>query len=367
MKKYLLTIAFVAAQISAIAQTVNVHFKNGQQIQYPASNVDYVDFSAKAADPTVSAGQVVDLGLSVYWASCNLGAEKPEEYGDYYAWGETKPKSSFSQSNYSYYDSNTSKYIEIGKIIEGTQYDAATVNLGSDWRIPTRTECQELVDNCTWEWTQTNGINGYKVTGKNGNSIFMPAAGLYGMYIYSPHQVNTNLYYWSATSQTSNPDDVECLWGPNNISNVKILVSAGIRPYYGITIRPVTKNLNAGGNPVDHSQDNLVTDKISASFIGGAYSSINGVIQSGSVLNTQFTNGSSESVTLVAIQIFDSGSSNVGNNVLESEVEVAAGESKSYGLKLGTNMTTPVVRFTYRYNKKNYTAEATWTTPSSPF
>lgn len=360
MKKVILSIILVAFAANLSAQMVNVHFKNGQQIQYPASNVDYVDFSLKAADPTVSAGQVVDLGLSIFWASCNLGAESPEEYGDYYAWGETKPKSGYSKDNYSYYDSNTSQYIEIGENIEGTQYDAATVNLGSDWRMPTRTECQELVDNCTWEWTQINGINGYKVTGKNGNSIFMPAAGLYGMYVYSPHQVNTSLNYWSATSQTSNPSNVESLWGPNNISNAKILVSAGSSPYHGKSIRPVTKNPNAEGGPVDHSQDNLVTDKVTASFTGGAYTQINNRIQAGSVLNTKFTNGSSEAVTLVSVQIFESGSSDAGNNVLESEVEVAAGESKAYGLRIGTSMTTPVVRFTYRYNKKKYTAEATW-------
>lgn len=356
MKKYLLTIAFVAAQISAVAQTVNVHFKNGQQIQYPASNVDYVDFSAKAADPTVSAGQVVDLGLSVYWASCNLGAEKPEEYGDYYAWGETKPKSSFSRSNYSYYDSSTFQYIEIGNDIAGTEYDAATVNLGNDWRMPTKTEMDELRNNCEWEWTQISGVNGYIVTGKNGNSIFLPAA---GWFLSSLSNINKDLYYYSS--------DFYALIKNGEGTGKPVIIGHNDYRYSGCSIRPVTTNINAGEGQEDHSQDHLVTDKISASFIGGAYSSINGVIQSGSVLNTQFTNGSSESVTLVAIQIFDSGSSNEGNNVLESEVEVAAGESKSYGLKLGTNMTTPVVRFTYRYNKKNYTAEATWTTPSSPF
>ena len=78
------------------------------------------------------------------------------------------------------------------------------------------------------------------------------------------------------------------------------------------------------------------------------------------LLNTKFTNGSSEAITLVSVQIFESGSSDAGNNVLESEVEVAAGESKAYGLRIGTSMTTPVVRFTYQYNKKKYTAEATW-------
>ena len=198
MKKVILSIISVAFAANLSAQTVNVHFKNGQTIIFPSSNVDYVDFSAKAPDPTVTAGQAVDLGLSVYWASCNLGAEKPEEYGEYYAWGETKPKNSYTEENYSYYDANTAQYINIGDDISGTQYDAATVNLGSDWRMPTKSEMQELVDKCTWEWTQVSGINGYKVTGSNGNSIFLPAAGFNGGI-----EKNKWLSYWTSTLQTN--------------------------------------------------------------------------------------------------------------------------------------------------------------------
>lgn len=354
MKKYIITAVVAAFQIVAVAQTVNVHFKNGQTIQYPSSNVDYVDFSEKAADPTVSAGQVVDLGLSVYWASCNLGAEKPEEYGDYYAWGETKTKNSFLQSNYSFYDTNKDEYINIGNDICGTQYDPVRVNLGTDWRMPTNDEIIELINNCTWEWGQINNVNGYIVIGKNGNSIFLPSTGMY-------HNSSTRIYnqkregvkLWTGTLEGG--EYAKALYCNNNGPG-----RSGVDRQDGLCIRPVTTNPNAGGNPIDHSQDYLVTDKVTASFTGGAYSQINNRIQAGSVLNTKFTNGSSEAVTLVSVQIFESGSSNAGNNALESEVEVAAGESKAYGLKLGTSMTTPVVRFTYRYNKKNYTAEATW-------
>ena len=130
--------------------------------------------------------------------------------------------------------------------------------------------------------------------------------------------------------------------------------------YNGHPIRPVTSNPNAGGNPIDHSQDYLVTDNVTASFTGGSIYSINGVIQSGSVLNVKFSNGSNESVTLVGIQINDAANGNQGTNALGAEVEVAAGESKSYSITLGTNVRTPVVCFTYRYNSKNYKAEATW-------
>ena len=147
MKKYILTLALATAQMVLMAQTVNVHFKNGQTINYPSDNVDYVDFSEKTPSPTLTAGAVVDLGLSVYWASCNLGAEKPEESGDYYAWGETKPKSNYSEYNYSYYDANTTVMTDIGNDISGTQFDAATVNLGSDWRMPTKIEMKDNIYN----------------------------------------------------------------------------------------------------------------------------------------------------------------------------------------------------------------------------
>lgn len=356
MKKVILSIISVAFAANVSAQTVNVHFKNGQKIEFPSSNVDYVDFSTKASDPTLTAGQVVDLGLSVYWASCNLGAEKPEEYGDYYAWGETKPKSSYTKENYSYYNASTTQYINIGSDISGTQYDAATMNLGSDWRMPTESEMQELVDKCTWEWTQINGINGYKVTGPNGNSIFLPATGFKnGRNTYYDREVCT--YYTSTKYSSSNINELYILY--SKATYYRIIRSSEF--YDGTPIRPVTSNLNAGGTPTDHSQDHLVTDKVTASFLGGSYSSINGRIQSGSKLNVRFNNGSSETVILTKIQLSDAATGSEGNNMLDEEVEVKAGEAKSYTVTVGyAGLTTPVIRFTYRYNKKNYTAEATW-------
>lgn len=224
MKKCIFIIALFATHMAAVAQTVNVHFKNGQTINYPSNNVDYVDFSAKASDPTLTAGAAVDLGLSVYWASCNLGAERPEEYGEYYAWGETKPKSSYTQDNYSYYDKNTEQYIDIGSNIGGTQYDAATVNLGSDWRMPTEDNIRELIIECTLEWTQIAGVNGIKVTGKNGNSVFLPKG-----------------FYWISEllpSVNARAREFEAYTGG-------IGIISGPRQY-GNPIRPVTSNPNAG-------------------------------------------------------------------------------------------------------------------------
>lgn len=356
MKKYIITAAVAALQMVAVAQTVNVHFKNGQTIQYPSSNVDYVDFSEKPADPTVSAGQVVDLGLSVYWASCNVGAEAPEEYGDYYAWGETKTKNSYTQENYSYYDKSLDQYTYLGDEISGTQYDAATIYLGSEWRMPTRAEAEELINKCTLEWTQINGVNGYKLTGPNGNSIFLPSAGRYYSNGILGDKKKDGLYLWTGSY---NNGKTGCLTYGNTSNKFFIWNTDAF--YYGYSIRPVTTNPNAGGSPIDHSQDYLVTEKVTASFLGGSYSSINGKIQGGSQLNVKFSNGSSESVTLTKIQLNDGANGTEGNNLLDAEVEVAAGESKSYTVTVGyAGITTPVIRFTYRYNKKNYTAEATW-------
>ena len=346
MKRTILLIAVAALATSLSAQTVNVHFKNGQTIVFPSGNVEFVDFSEKAPDPTVTAGAAVDLGLSVYWSSCNVGAEAPEEYGDYFAWGETKPKSSYTEKNYAFYDDNTKTYTNIGNDISGTEYDAATVNLGSDWRMPTKDEFQELLTKCTWEWVQINNVNGYKVTAENGNSIFIPAS-------------NKNGYTFYYTSTQSYSDEYAYILRSYSSSKPTIQNILDANKYNGRTIRPVTSNPNAGGDPIDHSNDHLVTDNVSAAFTGGSISSINGIIRSGSVLNVKFTNASTEAVTLIGAEIHNSGNS-AGNNLLSEEIEVAAGTSKSYSVTLGSNMAQPVICFTYRYNKKKYTAEATY-------
>lgn len=110
----------------------------------------------------------VDLGLSVMWATCNVGASSPSEYGDYYIWGGIEPKSE-SSSGYA-------EGADMVDISGNPQYDAATANWGDGWRMPTLKEAEEL-EECAWEWTTREGVNGYNVTGPNGNSIFFPAVG----------------------------------------------------------------------------------------------------------------------------------------------------------------------------------------------
>jgi len=122
--------------------------------------------------------EAVDLGLpsGTKWASCNVGATKPEEYGGYYAWGETEEKEVYSQDAYMYYKNG--EYVNLGSDISGTEYDVAHVKWGGNWCMPTYDDIQELCDNCTYEWTTLNSVNGTKFTSKiNGNSIFLPAAG----------------------------------------------------------------------------------------------------------------------------------------------------------------------------------------------
>ena len=145
---------------------------------------------------TVNGYEWVDLGLSVKWATCNVGANKPEAYGNYYAWGETSTKSDYSSSNSVTYGKSFSD-------IKGdSRYDAARANWGGSWRLPTKKEYEELKNKCTWKWTTQNGVNGYRVTGPNGNSIFLPAAGC--RYGSSLNYAGSYGDYWSSTPSESN-------------------------------------------------------------------------------------------------------------------------------------------------------------------
>ena len=133
----------------------------------------------------------VDLGLSVKWATCNIGASSPEEYGNYYAWGEIDTKSTYTSSN------SSTEGVIMNDISGNVQYDAARANWGGNWRIPTKAEFEELKNKCSWTWTTQNGVKGYKVTGTNGNSIFLPAAGRIN--VSTPNGTGSFGYYSSST------------------------------------------------------------------------------------------------------------------------------------------------------------------------
>ncbi len=177
---------------------------------------------------------LIDLGLpsGTKWACCNVGASKPEDYGGYYAWGETTEKSRYDWDTYIHCDGSQETCHNISWDIFVTQYDAATANWGSPWVMPNQVQIFELKSRCTSEWTTENGVNGRRFTGPNGAYIFLPAAG---------HRLSSDLYvagseghYWSLTYDT---DYACCLkfgyWSVVTIDPYR---------YYGQSVRAVQKN-----------------------------------------------------------------------------------------------------------------------------
>ena len=196
--------------------------------------------------------EYVDLGLSVKWAKCNVGAKTETDYGYYFQWGDTADKSnaecswaSYKHCNGSYTTlkkyNNTTEYGENpdNKITLDPEDDAATQIMGGNWRMPTKDEIQELLDNTTKELTQVNGVNGCKFTsnkeGYQNNSIFIPASG---------YRANSSFYnqggpcrIWSSSINTSSPDYACSLYTSSNF----IMVDFGSDRIYGYSVRGVRK------------------------------------------------------------------------------------------------------------------------------
>ena len=165
-------------------------------------------FKTNSITGTINGREWIDLGLpsGLKWATCNVGASSPEDYGDYFAWGETETKSEYTESNSLTYGLTISGlhsqgYIDVGGNLTPS-HDAATANWGGSWRMPTEDEIKELIDECTWTWTTQGGVKGYKVTGPNGNHIFLPVAGYRsGSSLYYAGEYG---YYWSSTPSEDN-------------------------------------------------------------------------------------------------------------------------------------------------------------------
>ena len=188
--------------------------------------------------------EYVDLGLSVKWATFNVGATSPEDYGDYFAWGETEPKETYNWATYKWCQGTANTFT---KYCSNSQYgnadykttldpedDAAIVHLGGDWRMPTIEEWMELKQNCTWKQITINGITGCQVTAKNGNSIFLPRAGLrMSNILYAADSVG---YYASSNHlpEFSHEDYASYML----MYDSSISKSSAVR-YYGLPIRPV--------------------------------------------------------------------------------------------------------------------------------
>lgn len=219
------------ADYESASYNVNLYLSDGSIISYPVSTVDSMKIVESSADGKINGYEYVDLGLSVKWAACNLGADSPEDYGNYYAWGETETKSSYTTANSVTYG------VSMSDISGNATYDAATANWGSSWRLPTNTEKRELVNKCTWEWTTQNGVNGYLITGPNEHTIFLPAAG---------NKTNSSSLaygsagrYWTSTPSSSTTDNTYA-YGFNFGSSLLPTDYDNLFRNYGLTIRAVS-------------------------------------------------------------------------------------------------------------------------------
>ncbi len=165
-------------------------------------DMEYKDSNNKNSKPinekgensnnTIQGHEYVDLGLSVKWATCNVGASQSHEYGNYYAYSKTHTKDKSTK------DDNQTYNTSMDDISGNPGYNVVTANWGDLWRLPTNEEIDELINKCTWQWMKQNDVNGFKVTGPNGNSIFLPAAGHYNE--ASPCNVGKKGYYLTSSS-----------------------------------------------------------------------------------------------------------------------------------------------------------------------
>jgi hypothetical protein len=247
MKKLLFSFVALCMGMCAMAQsTIYVYQKDGNTCEIAVSNLDSISFT-KPTTGTENGYTWVDLGLpsGLRWATTNVGATNPEDYGNYYAWGETTTKSDYSWDTYKY----GSRYNVLTKYCNDANYgkdsftdtlttleladDAATANWGGNWRMPTITEWQELRENCSWIWTDdynNTGVAGDIVKSKNGNSIFLPAAGYY----FGKDLINANKYglYWSSSLRTDGPHGaqyVEFYTYMNSLENMIRICGLSVR------------------------------------------------------------------------------------------------------------------------------------------
>ena len=248
MKKIILFFVVVLC----IAHLVNAQLKlyvyenDGEVSAFVASEVDSISFTAPSdylIEPNdIDSFEYVDMGLSVRWSTCNVGAATPEEYGYYFAWGEVETKEYYQLNNYRWAASVSGMILKyctnsfLGNVDNKTQLepedDAARVICEDRWRIPTEYEFNELINNCSITWTSSNGVYGLEfVSNKNGNSIFIPAAGYY----YDVEKDASYFgYYWTSSLDINDSTKARQFAFNEDGHNL----SSSTR-YFGQTIRPV--------------------------------------------------------------------------------------------------------------------------------
>lgn len=253
-----------ASVLNAILQSIDQRLQKLDALETRLAEIEAkLGIEAPGDDP-YNAHEYVDLGLSVKWATCNVGATTPEDYGDYFAWGDTEPyyseghsqdspcsdwkagKTGYDWANYKWCNGSAQTLTKYcvdahygavdNKTVLDSEDDAASVNWGELWRVPTHHELIELKNNCTWTWETMNGVNGYKVTGTNGNWIFLPTAGQRGG--SNLHNQGSKGNYWASTTYH--------LYDPRLVYNLtfdssNIFSANGTNRYFGFCVRPVTE------------------------------------------------------------------------------------------------------------------------------
>lgn len=254
--RLLFTLTFIFGSTSAWAQYfMDVTTKDGERILIPVADVNEVQIVNESdyhkPNGEHNGYEYVDLGLSVMWATCNVGANSPEETGDLFAWGEVTPKETYTYENYKFlsnniitkYCSSSDQGIVDNKTTLDKCDDAARYNMGGSWRMPTLSEYEELVNNCSWSYTTHNGIEGYRAFSKiNGNSIFFPTS-------VTPDNVVVD--YWSSTLYEGNPLAAYMLRNYNNtvIGAIQRYLACSVRAVYSATTNiPTTMTLTFDAN-----------------------------------------------------------------------------------------------------------------------
>lgn len=377
--KYLVAILGLACTLIVVAQdkvkVLIVNKLDGTKIEVPLSEIESVDVAEM--DP-FNGHEYVDLGLSVVWATCNVGANGPEENGNYFSWGETEPKSVYNWDSYKWCSNGTwtgmTKYTIPDNRTDGIWYsgsifigdnktvleasdDAATANWGGSWRMPTKDELDELRKNCTWTWTTKNGVNGYNVEGPNGKSIFLPAAGYRNQ---SSILGVDDGFYWSSTLRVDNSISIRAfslsftldalfsgVWGRLNgapirpvclnsdfirASSIQVMgAKAQLTPLETLQLRATVAPNNANNKSITWSSSNTSIARVAADGLVTAVSAgsvtITATVNDGSGVKGVFT------ITVVAPthEYVDLGLTSHGKPIYWATCNVGATAPEEYG------------------------------------
>ena len=318
MRKYFFTFALTLVTIMGNAQTNTYDVNrdgmvNVTDITCLVNNILGIsnpndELSSYLTCPDDHHPHLIDLGLpsGTMWACCNVGASTPEAYGGYYAWGETVEKNTYNWDTYIHCDGNAETCHDIGSDIADSKYDVANVKWGFLWRMPSENQINELLDNCSLEYTKLKSIKGWKFTGPSGGTIFLPLAG---------YRWNENLftasscgYYWSSKKDPSYTDEAKYLFVGSTSTDLRLYdfgKGCSIRPVSVANCKPLSLSMNsleiyAGETATVEITSGNGSYKVTSSGVGASLSgttiTITGGFKAGSavVTVTDMTTGSTQ-------------------------------------------------------------------------